>query len=253
MKKNNDISIKRFYELDFLRGSAIILMIMVHILHILNLLGNNYNYTLGTGFWLYFSRSAASMFILLAGISLTLSTTHTKPTQFKKILKRGLKIFSWGLIITLITWFTLKEGFVVFGILHFIGLSLILSYPFLSFITLNLFLGTAIILLGFPISKIILQMPCFLWLGLRPAGFHSIDYFPLFPWFGIFLVGIFLGKTCYPEGKRKYFMPDFSKIIAVKWLCFIGRNSLTIYLIHIPILILTLFLLGYINITVLFN
>ncbi|UNC93824.1 DUF1624 domain-containing protein [Candidatus Contubernalis alkalaceticus] len=245
---------KRFYELDFLRGSAIILMIIVHILHILNLLGNNYNYPLGTGFWLYFSRSAASMFILLAGISLTLSTKISASPPLIKILKRGLKIFSWGLIITFITWFALKEGFVVFGILHFIGLSLIISYPFLSFSpALNLLLGIAIILLSLPISQLILQTPWLLWLGLRPAGFHSIDYFPLFPWFGIFLTGIALGNTYYPKSVRKYPIPDLSKIFPVKCLCFIGRNSLAIYLMHIPALIIALLLMGYIDITLLFN
>ena len=237
---------KRFYELDLLRGAAIILMVVIHALHTLNFFGS-YNYTLGTGYLLYLSRTGASIFIILAGISLTLSSARAKARAFKKNLKRGAVIFSWGLLITLITRLTLgEEGFVIFGILHFIGLSIILAYPFLKFAIMNLLLGITIIMLSFPMSELTMQAPWFLWLGLRPAGFYSIDFFPLFPWFGIFLIGIFLGNTFYPEARRKFSLPEFSENTPLKFLVFIGKNSLMIYLLHQPILILILFLLGFI-------
>lgn len=236
---------KRFYELDLLRGAAIILMIVIHALHTLNFFGS-YNYALSTGYLLYLSRTGASTFIILAGISLTISSARTKAGAFNKNLKRGAVIFSWGLLITLITRLTLGEGFVIFGILHFIGLSIILAYPFLKFTGFNLLSGIIIIILGFSMSELTMQAPWFLWLGLRPSGFYSIDYFPLFPWYGIFLIGIFLGNTFYPEARRKFSLPEFSENTPLKFLVFIGRNSLMIYLLHQPILILILFLLGFI-------
>lgn len=238
---------KRFYELDLLRGAAIILMVVIHALHTLNFFGN-YNYALNTGYWLYLSKAGASIFIILAGISLTLSSARAKTGTFKRFLKRGIIIFSWGLIITLITRIALGERFVVFGILHFIGLSIILAYPFLPFARLNLLLGVIIILISFPLSEITLQTPWFLWLGFRPSGFYSIDYFPLFPWFGLFLIGIFLGNTFYPKAQRKFAIPEISKSLPMELLCLMGRNSLAIYLLHQPILIVILFLLGYISI-----
>jgi len=90
---------------------------------------------------------------MLVGISLSLSYSRVQKLQTKKELqlkyiKRGLKIFGLGLVITLVSWIYLDEGFIVFGILHCIGISIILAIPFLRFRYLNLSLGFILILLG---------------------------------------------------------------------------------------------------------
>ena len=126
---------ERFWEIDFLRGLAIIMMILFHLLYDLDYFGN-YTLNVHAGFWLYFARATATIFLLLVGISLTLSFSRATKikkagnTLYLKYLKRGLKIVSWGFVITLTTWIFLREGFVVFGILHLIGISIILAYPF---------------------------------------------------------------------------------------------------------------------------
>jgi uncharacterized membrane protein len=181
------------------------------------------------------------------GISLTLSFSKvkgilTKNELYKKILKRGLKIFTLGLLITLITFLILKEGFVVFGVLHCIGISIILSYPFLKFRYLNLIFGLIIISFG-----LILKIPTFdfywlVWLGFRPEMFYTIDYFPLLPWFGVILIGIFLGNTFYNKHIRRYKLIDLSNNRFVGFFTFLGRNSLIIYFLHQPIILLILFL-----------
>ncbi len=91
----------------------------------------------------------------LMGVSLTLSNSRAQITGkyregglFKKYLKRGLKIFSLGLLITLATWIFIPQEFIIFGVLHFIGISIILSYPFLKSKYLNLFLGIGLIIIG---------------------------------------------------------------------------------------------------------
>jgi uncharacterized membrane protein len=85
--------------------------------------------------------------------------------------------------------------------------------------------------------------PWLVWLGFRPHGFHSIDYIPLLPWFGIFLLGIFMGDTFYGEGKRGFKFPELDNWVAGK-ICFIGRHSLMIYMTHqiVIIFILQIFL-----------
>ena len=94
---------KRFWEIDFLRGLAIIMMILFHLLYDLTYFGE-YNLNVHSGFWLYFGRMTATIFILLVGISLTLSFSRAEKKQnakkkvYQKYLKRGLKVFSWGLI-----------------------------------------------------------------------------------------------------------------------------------------------------------
>jgi len=240
---------KRFWEVDSLRGLAIIMMILFHLLYDLTYFGE-YNLNLRSGFWLYFGRTTATIFILLVGISLTLSFSRTKKIQnarekiYQKYIKRGLKVFSWGLIITLTTFVFLREGFIVFGILHFIGISIILAYPFLKLRSGNLLIGIVFISIGIYLKNFTFGFPWLMWLGLRPERFYTVDYFPIFPWFGVILIGLFFGNLLYPDYKRKFNLCDLSNFSFIRLFCFLGRHSLLIYLIHQPILIALLYLLG---------
>jgi uncharacterized membrane protein len=248
---------ERFWEIDLLRGVAILMMIGYHLHYDLDYFGS-YNFNIQAGFWLYFARAIAAIFLLLVGISLTLSFSRATKTQkrdkglYPKYLKRGLKIFSWGLVITVMTWFFLSEGFVVFGILHLIGISIILAYPVLNFRYGNLVLGIVCLALGLYLKNLTVGFPWLLWLGLMPARFYSIDYFPLLPWFGAVLIGIFLGNSLYPHYRRNFNLHDLSKFAVIRFLTFLGRHSLLIYLIHQPVLIIVLFILCMVNIDLAF-
>lgn len=246
---------KRFWEIDFLRGIAIIMMIVFHFLFDLSYFGS-YAVNVYSGFWWAFARATATVFILLVGISLTLS--YSRAIQKKtgklgrKYLNRGLKIFAWGLIITVITWVFLSWGFIVFGILHLIGISIILAYPFIKHRYRNLLLGIIFISIGLYLGNFIFDFGWLFWLGFMPQNFYTLDYFPLFPWFGVSLIGIFLGNSLYKNYKRRFRFPELSDSPFIKLFCFLGRHSLLIYLIHQPILIALLYLLGVADIGLLF-
>jgi uncharacterized membrane protein len=236
---------QRLWEIDFLRGIAIIMMIIFHFFYDLNYFGVN-KINLNSGFWWWFGRIIATTFIILVGISLTLSYSREKELKkknlFKKYFFRGLKIFGYGLIITIVTWIFLKRGFIVFGILHFIGISIILAYFFLKLRLWNLLLGIIFVLIGIYIENFYLNSYWLIWLGLLPHYFYTVDYFPIFPWFGVILIGLFLGNMLYPNGKRRLKIPDISNSSLIKPFCFLGRNALIIYLLHQPILIIFLYL-----------
>ncbi len=240
---------KRFWEIDFLRGLAIIMMILFHLLYDLTYFGE-YNLNVHSGFWLYFGRMTATIFILLVGISLTLSFSRAEKKQnakkkvYQKYLKRGLEVFSWGLIITLTTWIFLRAGFVVFGVLHLIGISIILAYPFLKLRFWNLLIGIVFISLGIYLKSFTFGFPWLMWSGLMPERFYTVDYFPIFPWFGVILIGLFFGNLLYPDYTRKFNLCDFSNFAFIRLFCFLGRHSLLIYLIHQPVLIALLYLMG---------
>ena len=108
----------RFWEIDLLRGIAIIMMLVSNA--ITSLIYFDVINISNRWFWLFFARITAILFILLVGISLTLSYARIKDWNTKKIflkyLKRGLTIFSWGLAITLVSWFFIREDFIVFGV-----------------------------------------------------------------------------------------------------------------------------------------
>ena len=42
-------------------------------------------------------------------------------------------------------------------------------------------------------QNVALPFPWLLWLGLPPVRYATFDYFPLLPWFGLILLGIWLG------------------------------------------------------------
>ena len=231
----------RFWEIDFLRGFAIILMVFFHIIYDLNFFSIT-NFRIYSGIILYIARLSASIFVVLAGISLSISYSKSKNWLktndiILKFIKRGLKILFLGVIISVITWFYIPRGFVVFGILHFIGTSIILSLIFIRYRVINIIFGLLFIIVGFYLKSLTFDFNILIPLGFIPNNFWTIDYFPLFPWFGIFLIGISIGNIIYPDFKRKYEIKDLSKKLLVKSFCFLGRNSLLIYFLHQPIII----------------
>ena len=231
----------RFWEIDVLRGIAIIMMITYHFLFDLTFL-KNYQIPLHSLPFLLFLYPIGTLFLLLVGISLTLSYNKAqealtqKQTQWR-FIRRGLFIFGAGMLVTLATWIYLPKGFIIFGVLHCIGISIILAYPLLRYRVSNLVLGVSFIVIGVFLQTIVVGFPWFLWLGFIPENFYTLDYFPLLPWFGVILIGIYLGNTLYPNRKRRYQIKDYSKHLVVRGLCFLGRHSLIIYLVHQLILV----------------
>jgi len=130
---------KRFWEIDSLRCVAIVMMVTFHFIFDIYYFGI-YSLDVHSGFLWWFARLTAFIFIFLVGVSLSLSYSRTilkinyggQKNLFYKYLKRGLKIFGYGLIITAVTGIFIREGFIIFGILQLIGISIILEYPFLK-------------------------------------------------------------------------------------------------------------------------
>lgn len=241
---------QRLWEIDALRGIAIILMIAYHLMWDLNYL-QIAEINMKTSIMKIFQICIASTFILLVGISLTLSYNKAKKegkANFAKYLKRGAIIFSWGMLITLITWIFLREGFVIFGVLHLIGAAIILSYPFIEYKYINLLLGSVVIILGSYLLKHTFTFSWLMWLGLAPEKLYTVDYFPLMPWLGVVLIGVFLGNVLYNNKSnnnsnicRIFPLKDLSDSMVIRMTGILGKHSLIIYFIHQPILILLLY------------
>ncbi len=240
---------ERFWEIDALRGIAILMMISYHLVFDLNYFGftaTDLN-SLPALLVLY---PIGSVFLLLVGLSLTLSYSRVNGTLTKyqlwiKYLKRGGGIFGLGLLITLVTWIYPHDGFIIFGVLHCIGLSILLAYPFIRSRLPALLCGLLCIGVGIVLRTMItVDFPWLLWLGFVPTGFYTLDYFPLLPWFGLVLIGIFLGNSLYQNNTRIFKLQDRSRFIVSRMLCFLGRYSLIIYLLHQLIIVGILYLLS---------
>ncbi len=232
----------RFPEIDLARGVAVIMMVVFHTAFDLAYLGI-VPLPVGEGGLRLLALATAALFLFLVGISLSISSAHAREVLSRrdfilKYLRRGALIFLLGLGITVVTWLLLPGGYIIFGILHLIGLAILLSPLYTGRYWANLFLGAAIVALG-PLVASLRGSPLLLWVGVQPSSFYSVDYTPVFPWLGVVLLGVFFGMTLYPSGKR----PTAYSTITFRPLQFLGRHSLAIYLIHQPVIIAVLLLL----------
>jgi uncharacterized membrane protein len=242
--------VARFWEVDFLRGAAIVLMVIYHFIFDLDYF-QVYETDPSSGFLSAAARITVTLFLLLVGISLTLSHSRSRllgqeALFLPRLARRSAWIMSLALGITAVTYLFVGRGFIIFGVLHLIGLSLLMAYPFLHKPRADFIVGLSIILAGISLPGISIDPPWLIPLGLAPPDFCSLDYVPIFPWFGVVLVGMGLGDVLYPNYRRRMKLPDLSGTgsPAVKLLALLGRNSLAIYLIHQPVLVTLFYLAG---------
>ena len=274
----------RYFEIDLLSGIGVVMMVVFHFLFDLNYFAIA-PVNVSDGFWRIFGYTTAVLFVAVAGISAYISDERAKQHLSEKdcrikSLKRGFFIFAVGAGISIVTYLVIGDGWIVFGILHLIGLSIMLSPLFMRFGCYNLVIGAAVIAAGLIIRDIQFNIsqpfltPLLIPLGITPNYFYSVDYEPLLPWFGVFLIGIAIAAYLYPQGIRRSgrfteiagklslmpsenpssYLPSGADNSAsaskpgaprvprkpAALLVRIGQNSLIIYLIHQPVLILLL-------------
>jgi uncharacterized membrane protein len=268
----------RFWEIDALRGVAIVMMVIFHLMWDLWYYRVLPDLVLYAGFWKYFQRTTAILFIFLVGVSLTVSYNRWRAKHpgepafswrgWRKYLLRGLGIFGWGMLISLIVYIS-GVGYLHFGVLHLIGFGVAFAYPFLTLRWTNLFLWMVFFVAGGIVQDMRVESVYWVWLGLVPTVYVPVDYFrllfegvsyseallppriyapvdffPILPWFGVILLGIFAGNSFYTSRGRLWPLPDLSGWLPVRWLQFLGRHSLIIYLLHQVALFMILAALG---------
>jgi uncharacterized membrane protein len=255
-RRNEEPAAARYWEIDALRGVAILMMITYHLMWDLWYYRILPDVVLYEGFWKYFQRATAGNFLTLVGVSLAVITQRrlarsgslpgagTLPVR--PYVVRGLRIFGWGLAVSLVVW-AARIGYIHFGILHLIGFATIAAYPFLRHRWLNLFLWAVFFVAGYFLLPVRVNFPWLLWLGLIPINYYPNDYFPVIPYFGVPLLGLFLGNSLYTAAGRNFALPDLSGWLPIQGLRWLGRHSLPIYLVHQLALFAILVALGLIR------
>ena len=239
-KKNSE----RFIEIDIFRGLALFLMIVAHIvwdLDYFKIIPININ------IYSTFSRVIPILFFLIVGLSLIVSkkkienkTIEEQNRYYKKLITRGLKIIGFGMILTIGSFIFIPDKPVFFGVLHCIGLSIILSVPILKYKNFAFLYSILFIFLSLVVSQCIVEKPNFLQfiVGMHQTDVwkYTVDYFPLLPWFTIIIIGIVVGDLLYCGNKRVFSIPDLSRYKSLKIFQWLGQHSLGIYLLHQPII-----------------
>lgn len=246
--KNN-----RIFELDFLRGLALILMCLDHLVYdfyclpywfplsdspVLAFLGNFGEAVAFSDWRLGLHYLFATLFLLLAGIGSALTRKPFRRTLLITGAALGITVATIGIDL-----FFSDGVIIVFGVLSAMAVgALICALCSLfgekagKFVALGV--GIVIIALGFSIPWY--QAPVRydfssddLWGICLGTVRYGADWFPVFPASGVLPVGYFLGKILYRN--KQSLLPALRG--KDSFVCKIGRKSLWIYLFHQPILV----------------
>lgn len=173
--------------------------------------------------------TSRSIFIFLVGFTMMTLYKSSDDTKINELYSkqnfRGLKVFGFGLVMSLLTYLVVTNEFVRFGVLHFIGVSILL----LNQIIHNpMLIGIiAFITFGFHV----LLQTSFLGKFSFLTGyttFGSVDHFPLFKWFWLVCIGALTSNFLYNKDKT-YALIDIKDKLGISKL---GQYSLEYYVLH---------------------
>ena len=208
-------------------------MILVHGLYDLNLLDASCVFS-------FIQQWGGVLFFLLSGICVTLGHRH---------IYRGLLVLGCGMLCTATTAFLYLSGLatkdliIYFGVLHCLGACMLLWHVFSRLNNIAILLISVICMTAGSIlsRNYYVSFPWLLPFGFQFPGFSSADYFPLLPNIGYFLLGNLLGYKLYQKQISLFPNCDTEKSY-IRFLCWCGRHSLPIYLLHQPVLTSVLWL-----------
>ncbi len=183
-----------------------------------------------------FSHAVACTFLALVGVSLALA--HRDRLNLPAFWRRLAIVGGAAALVTIGSLlFAPGEG-IWFGILHCIAVASLLALPFIEAPAFaSLLAGAIVIALPFFVHSTLFDPPALMWLGLGVALPNTLDWRPLLPWGGVVLLGLGLARLAGVFPGLTSPMRWRARSAPAQALCFAGRHSLPIYLIHQPILI----------------
>ena len=223
---------KRIEIIDALRGFAVILMVIHHLLY-------DCVEFLGAPGWLFSNPVFDTLHYIFAGVFISLSGVSSRFSRGN--IRRGLKVIAIAALISAVTYF--MDMPIWFGILHLLGFSMLffgLTHKFWDLVPrkaapviyIALIVACSLAVAQFrpgaenPVARICLSV-----LGWPQPGFVSYDYFPILPWIFVFLLGTWAGV--YIAGRK---LPGWFYDAKFPFFPAVGRKALLIYVLHQPLL-----------------
>lgn len=231
---------QRNYTLDIIRTLAIVFMVIFHFIYDLKVFGYiEWDTPDGEG-WREFRWLIISLFFICLGISLTFA--HKRAYRWQKFWLRMGQIGGAAAIISIVTYFAIQKNWIFFGVLHFLALSSIAAIGFVRMPKLSLAIGLSIITIGL-MQLVPSRWPFYVMFDNLPS--YTNDFVALFPWLGLVFIGISLGHTAWlQKDPLRFLLASEQQTWQTKGLLWPGQHSLSIYLLHQPILMGSLYLIG---------
>ncbi len=239
--------LRRFDALDALRGVAIVWMTVYHFCFDLNHFGYLAQNFYADPFWTGQRTAIVSLFLFTAGLGQAVAVHQGQ--RWPRFWRRWAQVAGAALLVSAGSYAMYPQSFIYFGVLHGMAAMLLIVRLSAGWGRWLWLLGGAAIAMKLIAAYAITTWPeldflnekQFNWLGLVSRKPITEDYVPLVPWLGVMWWGMAAGRWALsqrPNGWGWRAGPAGSALAGL------GRWSLSYYLLHQPLLIGVLMLIG---------
>ena len=231
---------QRLQALDALRGFAVVWMTAFHFSFDLNQFGYlRQNFYLDP-FWTLQRSVIVGLFLCCAGMAQAVAQQQGQtPRAF---FRRWLQVTGCAVLVSAGSYAMYPKSFIYFGVLHGLAVMLLMIRWMAAWRRWLWLVGGLVFALKFIAVYVhtqspgldFLNEPAFNWLGLISRKPITEDYVPLVPWLGVVCWGMAAGQWLQRDHLAELSRPLPCATAPLIWL---GRWSLSWYLLHQPVLI----------------
>jgi uncharacterized membrane protein len=237
----------RYDRIDALRGAAVVWMTAFHFCFDLNHFGWIRQDFYRDPVWTWQRTCIVSLFLLCAGMGQAVATAQAQ--DWARFWRRWAQVAGCAVLVSIGSWWMFPNSWIYFGVLHGIALMLVVVRLTAGWGRWLWLAGALAIAMKFVAAYAVSAWPAadFLndkpwnWLGLVSRKPVTEDYVPLVPWLGVMWWGMALGQWLLR--RRQAFVAAAIPAAAAP-LAWLGRWSLSWYMLHQPVMIGALMLLS---------
>ena len=238
---------RRFDRIDALRGAAIVWMTVFHFCYDLNHFSWIRENFLHDPFWTRQRTAIVSLFLFCAGLGQAVAWCQGQ--GWPRFWRRWAQVAGCALLVTLGSWFMFPTSYIYFGVLHGIAVMLVVVRLTARWGPWLWPAGLVAILLPLAALPVharfgglhLLDERWLNWIGFVSMKPVTQDYVPVLPWLGVMWWGMAAGQWLLRH-RADFVQGTIPRAFAP--LAWLGRWSLTWYMLHQPVMIGALMLLG---------
>lgn len=230
---------------DAARGFAVAMMVAYHACFDLTYYGWAHWAMLDDIGWIAWRSTIVAGFLFVVGLSLALRDDRERGTPSaayasRPFLIRMGQIAMAALFVTAGSAMLFPQSFIYFGVLHFVVAALWIARRAPRLGAWAIAIGVGVLVIGAGAGSTSFDPKAVNWIGFAATKPITEDYVPLVPWLGVVLIGCGAGALW---SRREWRLGPFARAwhgtprALRRLLVTTGRWSLTIYLVHQPLML----------------